>query len=111
MPRVGFEPTIPVFERAKTVHVLDRAATVIGNYALYSPQPNVLFFYRDFSFSPTLLLLFRTFPPHKHSQQKSHDEEEEPANNYHVCVPRSQLRTQSVIIQICDIMYHVDRFK
>jgi hypothetical protein len=31
MPRVGFEPTIPaVFERAKTVHALDRAATVIG---------------------------------------------------------------------------------
>jgi hypothetical protein len=25
MPRVGFEPTIPVFERAKTVHALDRA--------------------------------------------------------------------------------------
>jgi hypothetical protein len=31
MPRVGFEPTIPLFERAKTVHDLDRAATVIGN--------------------------------------------------------------------------------
>jgi hypothetical protein len=30
MPRVGFESTIPVFERAKTVHVLDRAATVTG---------------------------------------------------------------------------------
>jgi hypothetical protein len=30
MPRVEFEPTIPVFERAKTVHALDRAATVIG---------------------------------------------------------------------------------
>jgi hypothetical protein len=30
MPRVGYEPTIPVFERAKTVHALDRAATVIG---------------------------------------------------------------------------------
>jgi hypothetical protein len=30
MPRVGFEPAIPVFERAKTVHALDRAATVIG---------------------------------------------------------------------------------
>jgi hypothetical protein len=30
MLRVGFEHTIPVFERAKTVHVLDRAATVIG---------------------------------------------------------------------------------
>jgi hypothetical protein len=30
MPRVGFEPTIPVIERAKTVHALDRAATEIG---------------------------------------------------------------------------------
>jgi hypothetical protein len=30
MPRVRFEPTIPGFERAKTVHALDRAATVIG---------------------------------------------------------------------------------
>jgi hypothetical protein len=28
--RVGFEPTIPVFERAKTFHALDPAATVIG---------------------------------------------------------------------------------
>jgi hypothetical protein len=32
MPQVGFEPTIPEFERSKTVHVLDRAATVIDNY-------------------------------------------------------------------------------
>jgi hypothetical protein len=30
MPQVGFEPTAPVLERAKMVHVLDRAATVIG---------------------------------------------------------------------------------
>jgi hypothetical protein len=30
MSSVGFEPTIPAFERAKTVHALDRAATVIG---------------------------------------------------------------------------------
>jgi hypothetical protein len=30
MPQVGFEPTIPMFERAKTVHALDRAVTVIG---------------------------------------------------------------------------------
>jgi hypothetical protein len=30
MPWVEFEPMIPVFERAKTVHALDRAATVIG---------------------------------------------------------------------------------
>jgi hypothetical protein len=26
MPRVGLEPTIPVFERAKTVHALDLVA-------------------------------------------------------------------------------------
>jgi hypothetical protein len=25
MPRVGFEPTVPVFERAKIVHALDGA--------------------------------------------------------------------------------------
>jgi hypothetical protein len=31
MPRVGFEPKIPVFERAKTVHALDRAAAVNGS--------------------------------------------------------------------------------
>jgi hypothetical protein len=31
MPRMGFEHTIPVFELAKTVHALDRAANVIGH--------------------------------------------------------------------------------
>jgi hypothetical protein len=30
MPFVGFEPTIPASERAKTVLALDRAATVTG---------------------------------------------------------------------------------
>jgi hypothetical protein len=35
MARVGFEPMIPELERAKTVHALDRAATVIGA-TLYS---------------------------------------------------------------------------
>jgi hypothetical protein len=30
MSRVGFEPTFLVLEQAKTVHVLDRAATEIG---------------------------------------------------------------------------------
>jgi hypothetical protein len=35
MPRLGFEPTIPVFERAKKVHALDRAATVIGTQVGY----------------------------------------------------------------------------
>jgi hypothetical protein len=28
---MGFEPTIPVFERTEKIHVLDRAATVIGS--------------------------------------------------------------------------------
>jgi hypothetical protein len=30
MPQVGFEPMIPVFERAKTVHASDSAPTVVG---------------------------------------------------------------------------------
>jgi hypothetical protein len=30
MHRVGFEPTIPAFQQAKTVHASDRAATVAG---------------------------------------------------------------------------------
>jgi hypothetical protein len=34
VPWVGFEPTIPVFEGAKTVHALDRAATVIDTLHL-----------------------------------------------------------------------------
>jgi hypothetical protein len=36
MPRVGFELMIPMFDRAKTVHALDRAATVIGTLYLYT---------------------------------------------------------------------------
>jgi hypothetical protein len=35
MLRVGFEPTTPVFKRAKAVDPLDRAATVIGTDELY----------------------------------------------------------------------------
>jgi hypothetical protein len=34
MPRVGFELTIPVFEREKTFHAFDRAATTIGETTL-----------------------------------------------------------------------------
>ena len=37
MDQVGFAPTIPVLERLKMVHALDRAATVIGYYvSIYS---------------------------------------------------------------------------
>jgi hypothetical protein len=38
MPLVGFEPTIPVFVLAKSFHVFDRAAAMIG--------PFLLFFYK-----------------------------------------------------------------
>jgi hypothetical protein len=38
MSRVGFEPTIPVLERAKTAHNLDRAATVIGLNIIHNPK-------------------------------------------------------------------------
>jgi hypothetical protein len=33
MPRVGFQSTIPLFERAKALHALERAAT--GNFFDY----------------------------------------------------------------------------
>jgi hypothetical protein len=35
MSRVGFEPTIPAFERANTGHASDSAANVIGIESLY----------------------------------------------------------------------------
>jgi hypothetical protein len=38
MLRVGFEPTIPVFEPSKTFHGLDIAAAVIGNYTYLVPS-------------------------------------------------------------------------
>jgi hypothetical protein len=38
MPRVGFEPTTPVFERAKTVHALHRADTVISSETNYPAE-------------------------------------------------------------------------
>jgi hypothetical protein len=38
MTRVRFEPTIPAFEREKTVHALDRTATVIGACNLYQSK-------------------------------------------------------------------------
>jgi hypothetical protein len=39
MPRAGFEPKFSVFERAKTVHALESATTVIG-HSLY-PATNI----------------------------------------------------------------------
>jgi hypothetical protein len=34
MPRVGFEQTIPLPERAKTLHISDPAAAVVGARAM-----------------------------------------------------------------------------
>jgi hypothetical protein len=44
-PRVRFEPTTPVFERAKTVHASDHAATVIGFTALHLSQKLVQYMF------------------------------------------------------------------
>jgi hypothetical protein len=35
MPRGIFEPTTPVLEREKTIHVLDLSATLIGDMFYY----------------------------------------------------------------------------
>jgi hypothetical protein len=35
MPGMGFEPTIPAFERAKVFHTSDRAATVVGSDGIF----------------------------------------------------------------------------
>jgi hypothetical protein len=40
---VGFEPTISVLERAKTVRALDRAATAIGNPCLVTGFVHVVY--------------------------------------------------------------------
>jgi hypothetical protein len=40
MPQVGFEPTIPVFERAKTVHAWDRVGIVTGKTSIYTDIAN-----------------------------------------------------------------------
>jgi hypothetical protein len=42
MPLVGFESTIPVFERAKKVLALDSEATVIGTTSQLKPQNALL---------------------------------------------------------------------
>jgi hypothetical protein len=43
MPWVVFEPTIPVLEQARTVHALDRAATLIGVQITYLTDFRVWF--------------------------------------------------------------------
>jgi hypothetical protein len=43
MPWVGLKPTMPESERAKTIHALDRAATVTGNFSLYVHKNNSIY--------------------------------------------------------------------
>jgi hypothetical protein len=40
MPRVGFEPTIPVFERSKTIRALDSAAIGTANFGIVGSNPS-----------------------------------------------------------------------
>jgi hypothetical protein len=42
MHQVGFEPTIPAFERAKTVYALDCATTVIDGTEASRSEKKVL---------------------------------------------------------------------
>jgi hypothetical protein len=42
MSQVTFEPTAPVFERAKTVHALNRSATVIGRWRIWGKEREIL---------------------------------------------------------------------
>jgi hypothetical protein len=42
MPWEGLELTIPAFEREKTFHALDRAATAIGRYAARTRKNKIL---------------------------------------------------------------------
>jgi hypothetical protein len=49
MLRVGFERTIPSFERAKTVRALKFAATVIGEHCTHTAQHLLLLHCTDFN--------------------------------------------------------------
>jgi hypothetical protein len=61
MPRVGFEPTIPASERAKTVHALKRSATVIGAGLPYKIKN---------TFPSPYYLLLKSHITHRHFQIK-----------------------------------------
>jgi hypothetical protein len=60
MTYVGFEPIILASERAKTVHTLDRSATVTGDF-IYTDK-----IIHEFLTYPTLQCLHISFPPEKY---------------------------------------------
>jgi hypothetical protein len=58
MPLVELEPTIPLFERTKTVHALDRVATMISTFIyMYTPSNNL-----GVVLSSSLSLMLTLFP-------------------------------------------------
>jgi hypothetical protein len=61
MSQVGFEPTILAFEQAKTVHALDRVATVIGTESLWRPK----FFFKMQTYKSIKNILYLTKVRHK----------------------------------------------
>jgi hypothetical protein len=74
MPWVGFKPTIPASERAKTVHALDRVATLIGN--IFSSVRIILRIYLNalkVNFQPPLYLQHEvSWSFYKHYQKTRH---------------------------------------
>jgi hypothetical protein len=68
MPCVGFEATIPASERAKTVHVLGRSATVTGQGKLYhfnfiKQTAKCTLHFNCFFFISTLFICLELFRP------------------------------------------------
>jgi hypothetical protein len=55
MPRVGFEPMIPVFERAKTSLASDRVTTVIGHVLVQQRNSEVLTYLKEKLYNSTKL--------------------------------------------------------
>jgi hypothetical protein len=50
MPGVEFEPMTSVFERAKTVHALDRTATVVGPVFTHRKQIQTGIFFQNVAY-------------------------------------------------------------
>jgi hypothetical protein len=64
MPSVEFEPTISVFERAKTVHALNRAATMICHFTQYYSKIQFYFKINSLFVPVTVsLTILETMPP------------------------------------------------
>jgi hypothetical protein len=58
-PRVRFETTSQVLERAKTVHALDHVAIVVSGYLMYVYQLNLIYYH---NYRAKTFLVERKFP-------------------------------------------------